>query len=61
MTDLNVDKVLQLSKRIEKILTKKIERLKEHVSEFVEYRLDQASEERTTVEKYNRREEIGIL
>ena len=42
-------------------MVKKIDRLKEHVVDFVEFKLDQAGEDRTTYEKINRREEIGIF
>lgn len=61
MKDLNIEKVLQLTKKMEKTLQKKIEKLRENVTEFVDFRLDLTAEERPTYEKLNRREEIGVL
>lgn len=61
MKTFEVDKVEQVSKKIHKTLCKKMDRLKEHVSDFIEFKLDSIVDERTTQEKSKRREELGNI
>jgi len=39
---------------------KKLDRLREHVTDFVEFKLDSVIEEKSAFEKSKRREELGI-
>ena len=61
MKSFEVDKVEQVSKKIHKTLSKKMDRLKEHVLDFIEFKMDSIADERTALEKSKRREELGFL
>jgi hypothetical protein len=38
-----------------------MDRLKEHVLDFIEFKMDSIADERTALEKSKRREELGFL